>query len=179
MGQHGEANGWLRRLAVPTLAVLLAAGCGGAAPPPELDQAVRAFSQQLGERELSRSMYAAAFPGGGTPEQFVSYFFSDLGKAEWPSAMDADEAEQMRAVGLTVFPMGVAIVPRNPDPVRGIQLVIGYDQGRGVILARGYTDPTKPPMVEKEWTLPAVRPTPQAEAVFRSNLESGASYQAF
>lgn len=149
--------------------------------PPELVQAADAFEDMLEPINLSRSMFVVAFPGG-KPSQFVSYLFSDMGAAEWPPSeawAGEIEREQMEAVGQTLLPADVAIVSRSPDLGRGKQLVIAYDNKRGVVIGRGYVDPATEPTFTREWKLPQVEPAPGVEMIYQTNLELGMSAQSF
>ena len=162
-----------------TLACFLAA-CGGAASEPaDLKQAAAAIKAMSAPRHLARSMYVAAFPGDTTPSRYVSYLFSQMGAAEWPMAVDEMEREAMAAARIPVLPDGVRVVPQRTDPTAGRQLVIGFDDARGVVTARGYEAPGGEPVLEWEWSLKAVRPAPGVVEIYRSNAQMGMSNQAF
>ncbi len=169
----------LRRLLALTLAVFLFACANG--EPPELAQAADAFEDMLKPVNFSRSMYVVAF-SDGTPSQYVSYLFSDMGSAEWPpSEAWADDMlrEQMAAIGQSLLPADVAIVSLSPDLGHDKQLVISFDDEQGVVIATGYLDPVSEPVLTRTWKLPEVEPAPGVEMIYRANLESGMSAQSF
>jgi len=147
--------------------------------PPQLVQAAKAIRSMSSAKKLPRSMFMGAFQDGGTAKQYVSYLFSSMGMSEWPLPFDAEEAQDMRAARITLLPQDVAIVPRKPDSSKGMQLVINYDNGRGMIIVQGYTDPKQAPVLEQEWSLPTVQPDPTAKMYFESNLGLGMKYQSF
>lgn len=130
---------------------------------------------------LSRSMYAAAFPDG-KPSQFVSYMFSDMGVAEWPPSdefADEIEREQMAARGLTMLPADVIFIPRIPDPKYINQLVVSFDDERGLVIVEGYMDSTEEPVLTRELKLPQVKPAVGIQEIYQTNLEEGLSTQSF
>src|SRR5262245_51585341 len=55
------------------------------AAPPDLRQAAGVVAYTLRATNLSRSMFSAAHPNG-KPSEWVSYWFSDMGVAEWPDS---------------------------------------------------------------------------------------------
>ena len=171
--------GVFRGVAAAWLAVALLAGCGGGErAPADLRQAAAALKAMSAPRHLSRSAFSAAFPDG-TPSQYVSYLFSDMGAAEWPVAMDETEAEGMRAARIPVLPPTVRVVALRPDPGAGRQLVVSADDARGVVVVRGYETHDGEPLLEREWSLPRVKPAPGVAEMHRSAAEMGASDQAF
>lgn len=150
--------------------------------PPELEQAVNAVRYLSAPKQLSRSAFAAAFADGkGTPSQYVSFLFSTMGTAEWPRALDANEAQAMRSAGIPMIPENVLLAPLKPDreAKRKWQLVVRFDNTRGVIIVDGYTNPTQKPLFTQEWPLPKVTPAPGVQEIFESQVETGASYQTF
>lgn len=96
-------------------------------------------------------------------------------------AFDDDEAQAMRSTGTPVMPKDVAIVPLQPnlEEKRKRQLVVRYNDSRGVIIVDGYTDPTQKPVFTREWTLPTVAPGPGVRELFESQVETGIAYQTF
>jgi hypothetical protein len=149
--------------------------------PPELEQAADVVGDMLKPINLSRSMYSVAFPNG-RPSQFVSYMFSTMGSAEWPPSeewVDEIEREQMAAIGQTLIPAGVAIVPQTPDSDLGKQLVVTFDNDRAVVIAHGYEDPVAEPVVSREWKIPQVEPAIGIREIYEANLEEGLSPQSF
>lgn len=156
-------------------------GCADSGPP-ELEQAVSAVRYLSAPKQLSRSAFAAAFAEEeGTPSQYVSYLFSQLGTAEWPRPFDKDEAQAMRSAGIPMLPENVFLAPLEPDlEVKNkLQLVVRFDDERGVIIVDGYTNPTRKPLFTQEWPLPRVTPAPGVQEQFEAQVETGASYQSF
>jgi len=164
-------------LLLATLAMPLA--CQKA--PPELKQGMDVIGYMLAPRHMKRSAFSAAFPNG-KPSQFVSFLFSDMGAAEWPAAEDAVtdmEREQMKAIRAPMAPAGVAYVPRRVDPTRGKQVVITFDDERGMVIAEAYVDPLAEPVLVREWKLPHVKPGRGVADMHRSNADLGAGDQSF
>lgn len=130
---------------------------------------------------LSRSAFYVAYPDG-KPSDFVNYIFSDIGTAEWPpSDAWADEMvrEQMRAIHKPLMPDGVAFVPLQADPQGGMQLVVKFDDEKGVVILEGYADPGQGPALSEEVKLIKVTPDPVAKVFYHSNVEMGASDSSF
>ena len=163
-------------------ATLLAAACGGAAPPPpDLAQAAGAIAHMLKPSQLSRSAFTAGFPEG-KPSEYVSYLFSDMGAAEWPASeewADELEREQMKAIRAPLLPAGVAIVPRERDAAKGRQLVVGFDDERGVVIFEGFAAGEETPVLHREVPLPSVAPAPGVVDMYLSATEMGMSSQSF
>lgn len=87
----------------------------------------------------------------------------------------------MRSTGIPMIPENVSLVPLEPDleAANKSQLVVRFDDARGVIIVDGYTNPTQKPRFTQEWPLPKVSPAPGVQELFESQVETGASYQAF
>lgn len=166
---------------MPLLAflVLTLTACG--VSEPDLAQAADVIHYMMKPLHLSRSVFYVAFPDG-RPSQFVSFIFSDMGAAEWPLSeawADEMEREQMKAIGAPLVPEGVAFVPLSPDPDAGRQLVVKFDDSRGMVIVEGYVDPTQDPVLTREWKLSKVEPEPFMEAIYQSSVDLGMSDQAF
>ncbi len=164
------------------LCVGLLWGCGKSNTSPELEQAASVVRYLSSPKQLSRSAYAAAFAeGNGAPSKYVSYLFSTMGSAEWPRAVDNNEAQAMRSAGIPILPDNVALVPLTPKQGVGRkwQLVVRFDNARGVIIVDGYGDPTQNPLFTQEWPLPQVAPAPGVQETFESQVETGVPYQSF
>jgi hypothetical protein len=160
--------------------LMLTSGCD-LQPPSDLDQAAKVIQYMMKPNHLARSAFAAAF-SDPKPSQFVSYLFSEMGAAEWPAAdtlADELEREQMKAIGAPMLPAGVAFVPRMVDPERGRQLVVMFDDSRGVVIVVGYENPAQTPVFKREWILPHVDPVPGVRAMYQAGLQAGMSYQSF
>ena len=123
-------------------------------------------------------MFAAGFPEG-KPSQYVSFLFSDMGVAEWPTAVDEMEEKQMKSGMVKVLPAGVALVPLTPKADVKQQLVVKFDDAKGVIILEGYLDPKQPPVLVSEVPLRSVRADPYSAEFYRSNKQMGMSDQAF
>ena len=168
-----------RRVPLLALWVLVLAACGESVP--ELAQAADVIHYMMKPQHLSRSAFYVAFPDG-VPSQYVSYIFSEMGAAEWPYSetwADVMEREQMKAIGAPMVPEDVAFVPLSPDPGAGKQLVVKFDDSRGVVIVEVYVDPAQDPVLAREWKLPKVEPEPFMEDFYRSYVEMGMSDQAF
>jgi hypothetical protein len=141
--------------------------------PPELETTIRVFTRMTSPVMLQNSMFYAVFPQG-TPRQYVSFLFSDLGVAEWPppEGVEEDVPEEH-------LPANVAVTHTRPDTARGLQIVIRWDDERRMILFEGYIDPRMPPVIRRETDLPVVRPSDLARVAAQANLETGARAQAF
>lgn len=166
-------------LLVVSLAALMS--CGTQKEPKILSRAADAIESMLTPKNLSGSMFSAAYPEGG-PSRFVSFMFSDMGLAEWPPSEGfaaQDEVEAMRAVGHPLLPDGVAVVPLNPDLSRGAQIVVASDEAKGAVILKGYLNPGDKAALFREIKLPKVPPAPGVVELYRANLESGMSDQAF
>jgi hypothetical protein len=149
--------------------------------PPELDQASRSIQWTLVPANLARSTFPAVLPNG-TPKQFVSWYFSTLGAAERPGVDIGDEMEREMAasMGAVLVPAGVSILHTRPDTAWGKQIVMKWDDARGVIVLEGYLDPRESPALVREIELPRIASaTEMARLTAQSHLEMGGSYQAF
>ena len=156
------------------LVVFLVGSCATEShAPPELEMAIAAFTRMTSPAMLRNSMFYAVFPAG-TPRQYVSYLFSDLGVAEWPPVEGVEEALPGQCL-----PSNVAVTHSRPDPSRKMQVVIRWDDERRLILFEGYADPLKPPVIRRETSFPVVRPSVLARLAAQGNLEMGGRAQAF
>jgi len=154
--------------------VLAGCGLGPRNVSPKLEQAVRAVRHMTAARQLSRSAFSAAYDRG-TPSEYVSFLFSDLGAAEWPVAMDEAEAEAMRTAFITPLPdlvLTTAVRPSGPWP----QLVLRGDDVRGLLIALGYEAPGRPAVLTEEWPLPQVTPAVGVREIFEDQVRLGAGY---
>ena len=155
----------------------IAMSCGKP-EPPELERAAAFVKWFTAPKNLSKSMYSAAFPQG-TPGQFVSYLFSDMGVAEWPNAASEMEQQQLRSAMIPTLPQDVALVPLQPNLNGKKQLVVKFDNEKGLILLEGYLDPRKPPVLYREITFRPVEPDPIAVEMYQGNAEMGMRDQSF
>jgi hypothetical protein len=145
---------------------------------PELDRACRAIRAMTAPVNLTRSAFPYVCPEA-QPSQWVRYFFSGLGKAEWPPTEGLEfTPDEARAARIEALPHDVAIVPLRPQTRSGKQLVLGYDDARGVIVAEAYESAADEPVFRREWPLPKVHASQLAIEAAESNLQLGMSYQA-
>jgi hypothetical protein len=144
--------------------------------PPELERAAAIIEDVLKPTSLEQSSYAVVLPNG-TPKQFVSWYFSTLGTAEWPMSEDSPFAQDEPGVKI---PRGVTFHHSAPTG-GGKQIVLKWDDARGVVILEGYTSPMEPPVFIKEVPLQpqVVSKSQLAQLTARDALEQGASYQAF
>ena len=155
--------------------------CSGSSVPPELEQAAALVDHFTTPSVLSRSTFPVVLPNG-TPKQFVSWLFSGMGTAEWPLTKE----EAMREFGQPGFP-GMPTLPDDveffhsrPDTGRGKQIVVKWDDVRGIVIVEGYLDPKREPVLLNEYVLPKVTSTNEmARLTAQSNIEMGVSFQAF
>lgn len=169
-----------------TLASILL-GCSGERAPEDLRRGASVITSMAAPRHLKRSTFLGLFPNG-TPSQFVSFLFSTLGAAEWPesesgAALDPILREQASAIGMPLRPDGIAYTDRWPKAELGRQIVVGFDDQRGLLLIRGYSDPARPPVliIEQQFRVPTLR-SEESELLRRlaeSHLELGGTAQAF
>jgi len=150
----------------------------------ELEQAAGAIEQMVSPFQVQRCSFYVVLPNG-TPRQFVSWFFSSMGTAEWPPVDEAsefgdDERASMKQAGMLLRPKDVSYRHTNPDPAVRKQIVLKWDDGDGTVILEGYLDPQQPPAMTRRLKLPRnVIPDAVAQAVVQSNLEMGMSFQAF
>jgi len=146
----------------------------------DIEKAMKAVNWMILPPVLSRSAFTIAFPDG-KPSEFVNYMFSDMGIAEWPpyEGMNDEDLEEYSSIRIPMIPQSVSLVPLYPDPVRGRQLVIRFDDIRDVLILEGYEDPKGEPVKVKEWKLPKVEPAVGIRQIYDANLEQGMSDHAF
>lgn len=160
------------------LALMLAlTACGGSAPP-ELQRGVQMIRWMTAPMHLPRSMYSAIQDGKAST--WVSYFFSDMGAAEWPeseesAARDPMIKEQAKAVGMPLAPKGVTFAANAPNPAKGKQIVLKADDARGVIIVEAYNNPSSKPLLVEEIPLPKVQPAPGVAEMWRNAADLGMS----
>ena len=141
--------------------ITVSIGCGGG-PPTDLAEAAEVVHYLTRPSVLRHSAFTAAF-SDPLPSQFVSYIFSEMGASEWPgegSFSGQQQRDPTHAFPEPVPPPGVVFVARRADPAAGRQLVVTFDDARGVVIVVGYEDPGGEPVLEREWPLPDVEPAP-------------------
>ncbi len=124
----------------------------------ELRKGIAVVRYMSAPRQLQRSSFLAAYPGG-TPNQFLSWMFSSMGVAEWPPyeggmEFSLEEERMVRKSGLPFIPAGLLLISQEPDREKGRQVVIKVDTARQVLIAEGYEYPYDPPVIVKEWEFP-------------------------
>ncbi len=165
------------KIFVLTILILMTA-CAEKAPP-ELNQAAKVIKFMMKPSNLSRSSFSVLFEQH-KPSEFVSYIFSEMGAAEWPLGGGFDDPEQLKAIGAPVPPADVTFTSRKPDKTNKKQIVVGFDDDKGVVTIAAYLDPTKPPVFEREWKLAtSIKSAQGIEEMTQSNLQMGISYQSF
>jgi hypothetical protein len=160
------------------LLLFVASACSsGNDVPQNLDNAAKIVELALKPAALEQSTYAVVLPNG-TPKQFVSWYFSTLGVAEWPPSEDSPGEES--ALPVMKRPHGVRYYHTGPDSSGGNQIVLKWDDGRNVVIVEGYLDPRKPPVLVRELPLPKVTSKNElARATAETTLQMGGTYQAF
>ncbi len=148
------------RLATACLMAFFCAACQNAAEPPELKKAAHVIRYLSAKNQLKRSSFWVVYPEG-KPSEFVNWMFSAFGSAEWPpheDTADPMELEQARSIRAPIIPKDVALVPLAPNPDLKKQVVVRFDDAKGLLIANGYLDPAQPPVLIREW--PLVKPLP-------------------
>jgi hypothetical protein len=161
----------------------LLCSCAGENIPKPLERAIQAAEQMTSRGNLEQSAFYAIFPQG-TPQQFVSFLFSDIGAAERPPVegsgeLSQDEEESMRNAYMPIWPAGIGMTHSKPDAELGMQVVWKWDDSRRVIILEGYVDPTQPPVIVRETDLPIVQTSEIARLSGQSATETGGRSQGF
>ncbi len=152
-------------------------------PKPEetrLEQAARAVNWMIAPANLSRSCFTVAFPSA-KPSEYVNYMFSDMGVSEWPPFESSGEftMPEMKAMRIPFFPEDIHVAQLEPDPEHGAQIVIRYDDAKGVVIVDGYNDPAQPPIMSEEYTLKKVPPGPGVIQIFEMNYDMGRDFKSY
>lgn len=143
------------------------AGCAGRSASPDLKDAAQVVAYLSAPFNLTRSVFPVVFPEG-RPSDYVSFFFSPAGRAEWPIPIDESEAEAFRMARVPILPPTVNLVSRQVNPEGGMQLVVDFDDEQGLVLVRGYVDPAEPPVLKRKWPLRQVQPSRIAVEMVRA-----------
>ncbi|MDX2219355.1 MAG: hypothetical protein SF172_10060 [Burkholderiales bacterium] len=139
-----------RRRVIAVIAAVLVAACGKAsAPPADLEQAVAVVGYLASSRYINRSMYSATFESG-TPSEFISFLFSSMGAAERP---EPASTRPPGSSGPPAWPDDIGFHALHPNPGGGKQVVVTPDDARGMIIAEGYVDPAKKPVLRREFAM--------------------------
>src|SRR5512136_1901409 len=88
---------------IAAMTILGVASCSAPEIPESLDRALQCAEQMTSRGWLEGSAFFALFPDG-TPRQYVSFLFSDIGAAERPPVEGSgetspDEEQSMRSIG--------------------------------------------------------------------------------
>ncbi|MDJ1183664.1 hypothetical protein [Roseofilum casamattae] len=150
--------------------LLILGGCQSG--DPQLRQASQAMAQMATSKMLSRSCFYWVYPEG-QPSEYIDYLFSDLGTVEWPIALDAMEAEQMKAIRQTPLPPEVRVSPLERNYPQEKELVLLPDDENGTIAARGYMPDEETPTLETAWPLAIATPDEITAQFCHSNIELG------
>ena len=154
----------------------------GKSEPPDLHQAVTVIHWELAEYNISRSMFAVVLPNG-TPRQWVSYYFSPMGASEHAPGEEhttEEDQEMAQALRTPLWPKGVAAVHTKPNPSLGKQIVLKWDDAKGLVIVEAFNDAARDPEFVREIPLPKVTSTNElAKLSAQSQLEMGASFQSF
>jgi len=92
---------------------------------------------------------------------------------------DEMEREQMKMTGVPLIPKGIRFESRRPNVYGGRQVVVNFDDGRGVVIAECYVDPKESPVLVREYKLVKVKPSQMAVLTYGANVEMGASDTSF
>jgi hypothetical protein len=158
--------------------------CSKAPANPELVRAARSIEQVVAPFSASRSSFFVVLPNG-SPRQFVSWFFSTMGTAEWApvdssNEFSPEELDALRQIGLESRPNDVVYRHTQPDPKVQKQIVMKWDDAEGTVILEGYLDPNQPPAYTRSFKLPkGVVPDQAARLITQSNLEQGMEFQSF
>ena len=141
------------KLFAATLFVLMAACSGSSEPPPDLVAAVAVVGYLASPRYIEISMYSATAETG-TPSEFVSYLFSDMGASERSEPARPEESGgNGKRGGPPSWPAGIGFYALKPDFRGGRQVVVVPDDARRIIVAEGYVNPAGKPVLRREFAM--------------------------
>jgi hypothetical protein len=151
--------------------------------PEPLERALQTAEQMTSKGMLEQSAFYAIFPEG-TPRQFVSFLFSDIGAAERPPVegsgeINPEDQETLLRGKMPVWPANVGMTYSNPDTALGMQVVWKWDDAQRMIILEGYLDPAQPPVAIRKTSLPIVQPSGVSRLAGKSQQEMGGRSQAF
>jgi hypothetical protein len=141
---------------------------------------MKVAGQMISPGMLERSSFYAIFPNG-SPRQFVSFLFSDIGAAEMPPVEGSGEMspEEESMSFMPIWPAGVKMTYLEPKEALGYQIVWKWNDTERLIILEGYSDAKQPPIVIRKIKLPVVQPSEMARLTGESLLETGGRAQAF
>jgi hypothetical protein len=152
-------------------------------PPidPHLTTTMSIVSDMLAPSNLARSGFAVIFPNG-RPSEYVSYFFSEMGKSEWPVSQEESEMLDINrdvdfSTGVQILPKDVSLVPFKPDLDLKMQVVMKADDDAKTVVLEAYADPNAAPVLTKALTIPKVTADPKMKTIVEDNLSLGMGYQ--
>ncbi len=160
------------------IAVLLSvlAACSETTESPVLQRAINASADMLLATNLSRSAFYAAYPDGKASD-YVHYYFSSMGTAEWPPHEGEFSPDELKSARIATIPDNVKFTPNQvAADVPGMQVVIKADDARGVVIFEGYQAPSEQPSLVVEKPLVKVEPSELAKTTFLSNRDMGIGY---
>jgi hypothetical protein len=166
------------------LVVLTLTSCSKDPEYPDLVRAAATVEQVVAPFFAQKSSFFVVFPNG-TPRQFVSWYFSTMGTAEWAPVEGSDEfrpeeLEALQRMGMKSRPGDVLYRHTRPDTTTRKQLVLRWDDAEGTVILEGYLDPLQPPVMTRSFKLPkAVVSDQVTRMITESNLEMGMRSQAF
>jgi hypothetical protein len=151
--------------------------------PEPLERALQTAEQMASKGMLEQSAFYSIFPEG-TPHQFVSFLFSDIGAAERPPVegsgeINPEDQELVPRGLMPVWPANVGMTHSNPDTALGMQVVWKWDDAQRMIILEGYVDPTQPPVAIRKTVLPIVQPSVISRLAGKSQQELGGRSQSF
>ncbi len=155
---------------------LLSAGCSEKkALDSDLEQAGTVIKRILSPENLSNSMFAVAYPEC-KPSQFAGYMVSGFGASELPpleSNAGEEEIQSARILRMPLWPDSVSIAAEKPDPGQRKQLVLKFDDTKGVLIVEYFEDATSPAVGSSEFTVPKVTASAMAKLTYGSYIEMG------
>jgi hypothetical protein len=134
------------KVSVLVLFVLLVSCSSSPNINPRLEQAVLSFKYMTSKKFLSDSPFKNIYPRQ-IPSEYLEYIFSTIGSAEWPTAYDEGEEEQLRSVGIPIMPLDIAIAPNRPDLKVDLQIVLKADDKTGMIIIEAYEKAGEDPVL--------------------------------
>jgi hypothetical protein len=144
--------------------------------PPVLQRAINASADMLLVDNLSRSAFYVAYPDGQASD-YVNYYFSSMGVAEWPPHEGEFSADEIKSARIATLPNNVKFTPNQlATDVAGMQVVIKAAGARGVVVFEGYQSPSEKPVLVVEKPLVKVEPSELARTTFFSNRDMGIGY---
>ena len=138
-----------RKFCLATLMLAILVGCSSTNVDPRLEQAVKSAKYMTSNKFLSRSAFKSIYPEQ-KPSDFVQYIFSTMGSAEWPTAFDEGEEEQLRSIGVPIMPNNLAIIPNKPDSNNDLQVVLRADDEAGLVIIEAYEKSIEKPVLVVE-----------------------------